>query len=197
MKTASVVLSSVCSASKASPNGVQAPFFRSRRPGRVLWVKAKARSDCVASPDRSVLEALHMSYSQPPLSNPGLLGRVLDWVRTRCGSGNELAGMSPAELRDLASDLSLSESDLQALSTSLNDNTALMEGMMRARGFEPDLLRHSFGLLIRDVERVCSRCRATGQCRRELDAGTAASHAHEYCPNAGTFDDLVDYATSG
>jgi hypothetical protein len=138
-----------------------------------------------------------MSQSEQVLANPGLLSRVLDWVRARCGAGDELASMSREEIRDLASDLSLSEGDLVALSASLNDNTALMEGMMRARGFDPASVRQSFGTLMRDVERVCSRCRSTGRCRRELDAGTAAAHAHEYCPNAGTFDDLIEFATSG
>lgn len=138
-----------------------------------------------------------MNQPKSSLANPGLLGRVLDWVRARCGVGDDLGAMSRDEIRELASDLSLSEGDLVALSTSLNDNTTLMEGMMRARGFEPDQLRQSFGTLMRDVERVCSRCRMTGRCRRELDAGTAAAHAHEYCPNAGTFDDLIDYVTSG
>jgi hypothetical protein len=138
-----------------------------------------------------------MNNSEPALANPGLLGRVLDWVQARCGIGDELASMSREEIRDLASDLSLSEGDLVALSASLNDNTPLMEGMLRARGFDPEQVRRSFGTLMRDVERVCSRCRSTGRCRRELDAGTAAAHAHEYCPNAGTFDDLIDYATSG
>jgi Family of unknown function (DUF6455) len=138
-----------------------------------------------------------MSHSEPALANPGLLGRVLDWVRAKCGAGDDLTAMSREEIRDLASDLSLSEGDLVALSATLKDNTALMEGMMRARGFEPDQLRRSFGTLMRDVERVCSRCHSTGRCRRELDAGTAAAHAHEYCPNAGTFDDLIDYVTAG
>ncbi len=138
-----------------------------------------------------------MNHPESALANPGLLGRVLDWVRVRCGAGGELAAMSREEIRDLASDLALSEGDLVALSTSLSDNTALMEGMMRARGFDPAQLRRSFGTLMRDVERVCSRCRAAGRCQRELDAGTAAAHAHEYCPNASTFDDLIDYTRSG
>ena len=137
-----------------------------------------------------------MSHSEPALSNPGLLGRVLDWLRAHC-AGDELGTMSPDEIRDLASDLSLAEGDLRALSASINDNTVLMEGMLRARGFEPEQVRRSFGTLMRDVERVCSRCRSTGRCRRELDAGTAAAHAHEYCPNAGTLDDLAEFATSG
>jgi hypothetical protein len=137
-----------------------------------------------------------MSEPQSALANPGLLGRVLDWVRLRCGTGDDLATLSRDEIRDLAADLSLDEGDLRALSTSLADNTGLMESMMRARGFEPEHLRYSFAMLMRDVERVCSRCRSTGRCRRELDAGTAAQHAHEYCPNSGTFDDLIDYVTS-
>ena len=138
-----------------------------------------------------------MSHLEPALANPGLLGRVLDWLRARCGAGDELAAMSREEIRDLASDLSLSESDLVALSASLNDNTALMEGMIRARGFDPDQLRQSFGILLRDMEVVCTRCHATGRCLRELKAGTAAANAHEYCPNATTFDDLLEFTTSG
>ncbi|HTB46167.1 MAG TPA: DUF6455 family protein [Acetobacteraceae bacterium] len=137
-----------------------------------------------------------MSHAEPALSNPGLLGRVLVWLRAH-SAGDELSAMSPDEIRNLASDLSLAEGDLRALSASINDNTVLMEGMMRARGFEPEQVRRSFGTLMRDVERVCSRCRSTGRCRRELDAGTAAAHAHEYCPNVGTLDDLAEFATSG
>jgi hypothetical protein len=130
-----------------------------------------------------------MNQPQPALAHPGLLGRVLDWIRLRTGS-DELAAFSREELHDLASDLSLSDADLVALASGIADNTPLMEGMIRARGFDPDALRDTFGLLMRDVELVCSRCRSTGRCRRELEAGTAAVHAHEYCPNAGTFDDL-------
>jgi Family of unknown function (DUF6455) len=136
-----------------------------------------------------------MKPADPALANPGLLGRVLDWLRVRCGT-DEFAGWSREDLRDLADDLSLGDDDLVALSAGMSNNTALMERMMRARGFDPELLRHSFGALVRDVERVCSHCRSTGRCRRELDAGTAAKHAHDFCPNAGTFDDLTDYATS-
>lgn len=138
-----------------------------------------------------------MNSADSALANPGLLGRVLDWLRARLGAADDLAGWSHEDLRDLARDLALGEDDLVALSASLSNNSALMDGMLRARGFDPELLRYSFTTLMRDVERVCSRCRATGRCRRELDAGTAAAHAREYCPNTATFDDLADYATSG
>ena len=55
-------------------------------------------------------------------------------------------------------------------------------------------LRDSFLALLRDIERVCTRCRDARRCWRELEAGTAAEHCHEFCPNAGTFDDLVEYS---
>jgi len=73
---------------------------------------------------------------------------------------------------------------------------AFADTVQRTAPQSPAQVRLSFATLMRDVERVCSRCRSTGRCRRELDAGTAAAHAHEYCPNAGTFDDLIDHATS-
>jgi len=137
-----------------------------------------------------------MNPGDHALANPGLLGRVLDWLRVHCGGTDELAGWSREEIRQLSDDLALSEDDLMALSASVSANNTLMEGMMRARGFEPELLRECFGGLVRDIERVCSRCKSTGRCRRELDAGMAARHAHEYCPNAVTFDDLVEFTTS-
>jgi hypothetical protein len=135
-----------------------------------------------------------MPHTETALANPGLLGRVLDWMRAHTPAGSDLATFSREDLRHLAEDLSLAESDLRSMSTGNRDNTGLMEGMIRARGFEPDHLKHAFVTLLRDVERVCTQCKATGRCSRELAAGTAAMHCHEYCPNAGTFDDLTEYS---
>jgi hypothetical protein len=134
-----------------------------------------------------------MPHSETALANPGLLGRVLDWVRAHALPGSDLADFSRAELRHMAGDLSLAESDLSVVAARGRDNITQMEGMMRARDLNPDQIRHAFVTLMRDVERVCTGCRTTGRCRRELDAGTAALHCREYCPNTHTFDDLIDY----
>ena len=133
-----------------------------------------------------------MAHIETALSHPGLLGRVLEWLRRRAGGERELAGFSRAELRQMATDLSLAESDMLSIATAGRDNTVLMEGMMRARGFDPERMRREFATLLRDVEFVCTRCRSTGRCRRELDACTAAAHSHDYCPNASTFDALSE-----
>jgi hypothetical protein len=55
-------------------------------------------------------------------------------------------------------------------------------------------LWQTFSMVLRDAERVCSQCGNTRRCKRELDAGTAAAHGDAYCPNAATFDDLVECA---
>jgi hypothetical protein len=133
-----------------------------------------------------------MPHADSALANPGLLGRVLDWVRAHVPEGSDIANLAREDLRHIAEDLSLADSDLLAMSTAGRDNTILMKRMMRARGLDPAQVRHAFGTLFRDVERVCTQCETSGRCRRELDVGMAAEHCHEFCPNAGTFDDLVE-----
>ena len=127
------------------------------------------------------------------LCNPGLLGRVLDCLRAYAAPGTDLASLTREDLRHIAGDLALAESALLSLSAGGRDNTVLMERMMRARGLDPDEMQ-AFSMTLRDMERVCSQCGNTGRCGRDLDAGTAAAHCHAYCPNAATFDDLVECA---
>lgn len=135
-----------------------------------------------------------MPNTEQALANPGLLGRVLEWVRAHAQPGSDVANLSREELGRMASDLSLAETDLVSISATTRDNTVLMERMMRVRGLDPDAIRSASGVLLRDIERVCTQCRHSGRCRRELDNGTAALHCHEYCPNATTFDELAEPA---
>jgi hypothetical protein len=128
------------------------------------------------------------------LCNPGLLGRVLNCVQAQVVPGTDLATLTREDLRHIAGDLALAESALLSLSVGARDNTLLMERMMQARGLDFEEIRRAFSMTLRDVERVCSGCRNTGRCRRELDAGTAAAHCDAYCPNATTFDDLAECA---
>jgi hypothetical protein len=113
-------------------------------------------------------------------------------VQAQVVPGTDLATLTPEDLRHIAGDLALAESALLSLSIGARDNTVLMDRMMRARGLDPEEMRHAFSMAMRDVERVCSQCGNTGRCGRDLDAGTAAAHCHAYCQNAATFDDLVE-----
>lgn len=123
---------------------------------------------------------------------PGLLARALDWLRAYNARQQELGRLSHDDLEIMASDLGMSPSDLCDVLPRGSDNTLLMDGMLQARGLDPDEVRRSLTPLLRDLELACTRCAATGRCRRELQAGTAAQHAHEFCPNADTIDDLLE-----
>ena len=124
------------------------------------------------------------------LSHPGLLGRVLGWVRVYVDTGSDLSTLSREELRRISADLALAEWDLTSLSMGARDNTLLMERMMRAHGIDREDVMYGQATLLRDMERVCTLCAHTRRCRRELNAGTAMRHCNEYCPNAATFEDL-------
>ncbi len=123
-------------------------------------------------------------------SESNLLLKALDWIKARAARGNELASMSRDDLRFLAADLGISETDLRDLAPRVADNSVLMDKMMRARGLDPDAVRHAFSGLMREMEVTCSRCRETNVCRREFDSGTAALYCHDFCPNAEAMDDL-------
>lgn len=65
------------------------------------------------------------------LSHPGLLERVLGWVRLHVDTTSDLSTLSSEELQRISADLSLTESDLMSLSMGARNNTVLMERMMR------------------------------------------------------------------
>lgn len=117
--------------------------------------------------------------------------RALQRIGARRHVSGAMANLAGAELRHIAADLNVSESDLLVLSSGAADNTALMEALMRARGLDPNAVRRELPIVQRDIERVCTVCGHASRCRSELEAGTAPKHDHDYCLNAYTFDDLV------
>jgi hypothetical protein len=133
-----------------------------------------------------------MPRSTTSLDRSSLLEWALDWVKRHAGPGDDLAGLSQAEIGQMADDLGVTRADVVALANHAPDNTALMEAMMRANGLDPAAVRDNMAISLRDIQRVCTLCRDSKRCLRELDAGTAADHAHEFCPNAGTFGDIAD-----
>ena len=124
-------------------------------------------------------------------SEPNLLARALDWIKARAVRDNELSLLSRADLQLLASDIGVTEADLRDVVPTIGDHSDLMDQMMRARGLDPAAVRNAFRGVVRDMEVTCARCRDSGSCRLELEAGTAGAHSHEFCPNAGVMDELL------
>jgi hypothetical protein len=56
--------------------------------------------------------------------------------------------------------------------------------MMRAFRVDRRELEQDYPRVLRDAEITCERCRSKRRCFRELEAGTAAAHADQFCPNA-------------
>jgi hypothetical protein len=127
----------------------------------------------------------------------GLLARAFDWIRERARRSQELANLSRADLDYMASDLGISQADLMDVLPRAADNSFLMDRMMEARGLDPDQVRRSLGALVRDMELVCTRCHASGVCRRDLLNGVADAHCHEYCGNAETMDEILESQPHG
>ena len=53
-------------------------------------------------------------------------------------------------------------------------------------------MRRAFSSVMRDMEVTCARCRDSGRCFRELEAGTSGARYHVFCANADTIDALLE-----
>lgn len=124
-------------------------------------------------------------------TEPTLFCRTLDWIKARATRDNELATMSRDDFQILAADIGVSESDLRDVVPKIGDHSDLMDKMMRARNLDPEAVRRAFRGVVRDMEVTCARCRSSGTCRLELEAGSAGARSHEFCGNAEVMDDLL------
>ncbi len=122
----------------------------------------------------------------------GVFAGMFDWLRARFAADAELGALTPAELDFLATDIGLSPSEFRDIASRIDDHSAQMEAMMRARGLEPAAVRRAFSGIARQMELLCAQCRDVGRCRRALAAGTAAETMRDFCRNADTIDDLAN-----
>lgn len=121
------------------------------------------------------------------------IAAVIGWWRERrlADSGFDLEGLDDRELARLAADLSVTRDDLVALVEAGPVAGRLMERMLAAHDLAEAELRLSEPDTIRDMAILCARCGEKDRCARELDLGTAARHAADFCPNAATLRSLA------
>lgn len=118
-----------------------------------------------------------------------------EWLKHR-RELKEMREIDAANFSQIASDLRMSSSDLEALVRHGPHAADELPKMLAALGIDQDDLARAEPLVLRDMERVCSLCSHKRQCDRDLIAGTAAAHYQEYCGNAGTIDGLGQRAGS-
>lgn len=120
-----------------------------------------------------------------------ILDAIANWVkryRYHAGLRHDLAACGPEEVARTAQDLGVSPAELVRLAEKGPDAADELQQLLRALGVDGKKLAKDDPMVMRDLQRLCISCADKTRCRHELDAGTAASHYHEFCPNAVTFD---------
>lgn len=103
----------------------------------------------------------------------------------------EMEACGPEMVAQMAGELGMSAAELEQVVSHGAGADKLMERMIAAFGLDAGQLQRQQPAVVRDMSILCSLCETKGRCVHELDAGTAADHAHEFCPNANTFELLL------
>jgi uncharacterized protein YjiS (DUF1127 family) len=130
---------------------------------------------------------------EPPSAAVGALwarlARVLRNWRAHARLRRELDELAArGELAQALADAGLCEGQLQGMLRCDADRAELLEAMMRRVGVDPAAAARFPGL--RDIEWVCTTCRAGERCREWLAHGEPGGQ-HAFCPNADTLDALA------
>jgi hypothetical protein len=72
-----------------------------------------------------------------------------------------------------------------------------IDRMMQAFGIDSQELQRDYPRVLRDANVTCLHCKSKRRCLRELDAGTAAANAEQFCPNADLFAIFADGQETG
>ena len=92
----------------------------------------------------------------------------------------------------MAGEFGMTGGELEDLAAKGSHGADLIHDRMQALGLtREDVERLSSGLM-RDMERTCAQCRDKGQCVKDLHNHPDDPQWKGYCPNAATFDDVVD-----
>jgi len=100
-----------------------------------------------------------------------------------------LQEQSPETLEAIAHDVGLSVGDLEEAMQSDPDSMGRVAKMMAQFHINKGDVAKFAPSTERDIIRLCSQCEHKSRCDHELEAGTAAEHAHEFCLNASAFEE--------
>ncbi len=129
------------------------------------------------------------AHSEPYAGVEKLIDTFAAWLKHR-RELNEMRQMDRTDFDRIANDLRVSATDLDAM-VHLGPHAAdELPQMLKALGIDEAALARAQPLVLRDMERVCARCRDKARCHRELADGTAPEHYKDYCLNAPTIETL-------
>lgn len=113
-----------------------------------------------------------------------------DW-RQRARERAELSAADYSLLSEIARDAGAANTqELLAVVNKGPKGSALMKEMAEALGVDLTAAQIAHPHVVRQMEISCSNCDSKRRCSCELEDGTAAQHASEFCNNAEVFDAL-------
>jgi hypothetical protein len=120
-----------------------------------------------------------------------LLGSAIDatlsffaGLMRRHKAAQELRNIGENEVSSIARDLGVSQTELRSLVTHDSGFPSLLKRMLSALQIDGGIVQEADPILLRDMQKVCAFCQNTRRCRKELEAGSADEHLHDYCPNS-------------
>lgn len=122
------------------------------------------------------------------------IDRLVEWwsaTRDRWARIAELRELPSDELQRIAGDIGLSAGDLLEVSAHPEGTQQLLERRLAALGLVPDEVSELLPMLMRDLQRTCTMCRAKPHCIDDMKISPLADGWESYCPNSGTLRTLV------
>ncbi len=123
------------------------------------------------------------------------LGAMLaEWWRTWRQQRTALAELEncSSEVKRVAHDLALTPGELRVIAAKRPDAADLLPHRLAALDLDPRTLAVTEGVVLRDLQRLCTICESKGRCARDLADDTLSSDWRDYCPNAETLKSLVN-----
>src|SRR4051794_34101947 len=103
-----------------------------------------------------------------------LIASAVTALRRTAQARREFRECSAEDVRQVACDLGMTASDLEALVRAGPDAANEFDRLLRALGFAPDALAKAYPTVVRDMQRTCVSCTDKERCRHDLDAGHGA-----------------------
>jgi hypothetical protein len=116
------------------------------------------------------------------------------WWRRRSIINENLAdldALNPTEMAHMAQDLGIAPGELRALARHSTDAADLLKKRLHALGLSRAELAKMPNAGLRDMERLCTLCRAKGRCAHDLATDPDDPVWHRYCPNEQTLTSLM------
>ena len=118
------------------------------------------------------------------------LAAVINWLkraRETMASYDEIAHLSPTELKEIADDCGLSVEQFTSIARKGPHAADELDQMLAALGLQKAVIDRN---LQRDMTIACAECEHKKECRKSLARGDGANDFREFCANAERLEKL-------